>query len=941
VCAQIPTACATYPIPANAPVIGSNVGIAFAIMPAAQLAMQSKRFIVDGHLVFMSTTTLKDKEIMFRPNSSLTIALNNRILTLDNCKLFACDGLWNGIVVDLNSVLKLSNCLIEDANTAVQAKTGAKLDISNTTFNRNYIGIVAKGAVNFRNFTGNNFRSNDATLNATGNYPAVNGIGLARINPKFGYIGIFIEGANVNIIGDNSFHFPLEYGVVANQSVASLQGLKFRRMRKCGVFAESTALTTSTLNSYNCTSGIYALGCSTINSTGNVIEFENSFAEPLPDDRINKGVFMDRVPAQANINIINNTITATHTLTGEGVFEGVTINNTGQNQPYTATIEGNSIQATVRGGKNIAGVLIKGAVPDKSVVKIINNPKVMVEGVFQIGFSGAPPPFTAIRVQAFDPKVANAAFSNITIQNNSIQGSDWGFNEFVRGIFLQGGTTAAPNNPVQIKNNFFPQVFDIIPNTPNVGPLGNDQFNHLTGIGLVDFENALVCTNQIRDCANGIGLQGSTVDVDLSANSLETYKIGLVYVNAGNVKQIRKNNQWISKNAASVFDAEFRPNAAIPVAQQEEFQMHIPQSTSLPSAYPPNIMPQQWFRESGTNILGCGVKAPTMDPYTLPYRQIATGQMSSSVFTNATKWDMQYYLYARLKHDAEMLSDGEIANFATQSASNNIGKFHQSAEYLRMTAIENESIRTEMSNIMAQQVMKNIQLESLWATVNALGENVDSLVYQQAVTLSEEVVALQQAYLSKNDELAAASLPLLNQALSLNEQIVATQDYEEYRKFATDCYIKKMINHEIQFDGSTLNQLSFIAHLCPKVGGKAVYIARGVLPQSYLSDINDESQDCYPDNGTPSQAKQIKTTARGKDITLFPNPNDGRLTLNFPNANVTTILISNMLGMIVQRNEVPNDTYTLDLNVEVAAGLYHCVLQQKDGSVKVLPFIVK
>jgi hypothetical protein len=918
-------------------VIGSNVGIAFAIMPAAQLAMQSKRFIVDGHLVFMSTTTLKDKEIMFRPNSSLTIALNNRILTLDNCKLFACDGLWNGIVVDLNSVLKLSNCLIEDANTAVQAKTGAKLDINNTTFNRNYIGIVAKGAVNFRNFTGNNFRS-DGVLNATGNYPAVNGIGFGQINPKLGYMGIFVEEGNVNIIGDNTFHFPLEYGVLTSKSVVSLQGLKFRRMRWCGVYAENSSLTANGLNCYNCTFGIDAFGCSKVNLSTNTLTFENSLTEPIPDDGTNTGIYMDEIPAQANINIINNNITATHSLTttnGNGFFEGVAIVNTGQNQPYTATIEGNSIQATVPRGTNVTGITIWGAVPDKSVVKIINNPKILVEGVGMISPSFAPLPFAAIRVQAFDPKVANAAFSNITIQNNGIQGFEVGFNEFVRGIFLQGGTTAAPNNPVKITNNFFPTF------APSGTSLGNDQFNHLTGIGLVDFENALVCTNQIRDCANGIGLAGSTVDVDLSANSLETYKIGLVYVNAGNVKQIRKNNQWISKNQASMFDAEYRPNTAISEAILKEFQMHIPQSTSLPSAYPPNVMPQQWFRQSGTNILGCGVKAPTMDPYTLPYRQIATGQMSSAVFTNATKWDMQYYLYARLKHDREMLSDGGIANFAAQSADNNIGKFHQSAEYLRMTAIENESIRTEMSNIMAQQVVKNIQLESLWATVNALGENVDSLVYQQAVTLSEEVVALQQAYLNKNDELAAASLPLLNQALSLNQQIVPMQDYEEYRKFATDCYIKKMINHEIQFDGAILNQLSFIAHLCPKVGGKAVYIARGVLPQSYLSDINDESQDCYPDNGTPSQAKQIKTTAKGKDITLFPNPNEGRLTLNFPNANVTNILISNMLGMIVQRNEVPNDTYTLDLDVAVAAGLYHCVLQQKDGSVKVLPFIVK
>jgi hypothetical protein len=126
------------------------------------------------------------------------------------------------------------------------------------------------------------------------------------------------------------------------------------------------------------------------------------------------------------------------------------------------------------------------------------------------------------------------------------------------------------------------------------------------------------------------------------------------------------------------------------------------------------------------------------------------------------------------------------------------------------------------------------------------------------------------------------------------------------------------------------------------VGGRAVYIARGVLPKSYLVGINDESADCYPDEMPSIQAKQaVSTKEQSQEIGLYPNPNDGSLTLSFPKADVSNILISNMLGMIVHKQSITADSYGLDLGLDLNAGLYHCVLQRNDGTVKTIPFVVK
>lgn len=96
---------------------------------------------------------LTSGEIIFAPNTKLVVE-NNGTLTISNCHLFACQTMWTGIVVKPGGRLIMNNSLqkgplIEDAIIAVDCSNlsaslpgnATILDITNTIFNKNFIGI--------------------------------------------------------------------------------------------------------------------------------------------------------------------------------------------------------------------------------------------------------------------------------------------------------------------------------------------------------------------------------------------------------------------------------------------------------------------------------------------------------------------------------------------------------------------------------------------------------------------------------------------------------------------------------------------------------------------------------------------------------------------------------------------------------------------------------
>jgi hypothetical protein len=73
-------------------------------------------------------------------NSSIIVKGNGNFL-LTNCKIFACNKLWNGITVQQNGKISFSSNELEDAITAITIDRPKYSSIDGSTFNRNYNGV--------------------------------------------------------------------------------------------------------------------------------------------------------------------------------------------------------------------------------------------------------------------------------------------------------------------------------------------------------------------------------------------------------------------------------------------------------------------------------------------------------------------------------------------------------------------------------------------------------------------------------------------------------------------------------------------------------------------------------------------------------------------------------------------------------------------------------
>ncbi len=107
-------------------------------------------FCVPANLTISGAVTITGAEFQLSPGVVITI-LPGASLTINSSHFYACTSMWQGIVVQNGGTLSIQSSMIEDAKVAVDVtgntQTTTVLNIAQSTFNRNYIGI------NINNYT--------------------------------------------------------------------------------------------------------------------------------------------------------------------------------------------------------------------------------------------------------------------------------------------------------------------------------------------------------------------------------------------------------------------------------------------------------------------------------------------------------------------------------------------------------------------------------------------------------------------------------------------------------------------------------------------------------------------------------------------------------------------------------------------------------------------
>ncbi len=160
-------------------------------------------------------------------------------------------------------------------------------------------------------------------------------------------------------------------------------------------------------------------------------------------------------------------------------------------------------------------------------------------------------------------------------------------------------------------------------------------------------------------------------------------------------------------------------------------------------------------------------------------------------------------------------------------------------------------------------------------------------------------------------------------AASVNQTINPELQIEQNYKDLDNIYISLM--NGVSSDSMQLQTLEGIANQCPQQGGLAVYRARVLLNVLY-DDVRYWEDNCASSarTGNPEQTENI--VIANESITLYPNPNDGNMTLsyNLPDEQQGQFVIYDVIGNTVAKTTLENGLHQKQIDLsQLASGIYY------------------
>ncbi|MBV6460532.1 MAG: hypothetical protein HJHJAOHD_00647 [Flavobacteriales bacterium] len=156
---------------------------------------------------------------------------------------------------------------------------------------------------------------------------------------------------------------------------------------------------------------------------------------------------------------------------------------------------------------------------------------------------------------------------------------------------------------------------------------------------------------------------------------------------------------------------------------------------------------------------------------------------------------------------------------------------------------------------------------------------------------------------------------------------------EQWLKDIATMYISSRLLGDT-FTTQQIQQLQYIASLCPYTDGIAVYQARFLLAEfdslDYENncelDINGNGQRLMP---TEDEDKNTTSFTENVSIKVYPNPANNIINIELPTKALTTIEMCNTIGEIVVKKEVNTLLPTIDIE-NLPLGFYTIRIRSGD-----------
>ena len=871
---------------------------------------------ISGKLIIDQDFTINASYLIMMPGSSIVIN-QGKTLTLNNINQQggihgACNQMWRGIQLNRLSRLVMNNCHIRDAQYAVDiSATGSVyLNLVNNFFDRNYVGIRARGK------TGSSSSAAYATVINEGIYGNTITCEGALLSPFSGqtptpgtrsYAGIELLRANLTL-GSNLMTQANTLSYMRNGILADLAS----QVTLYDVTIENL-VAVGTLNNDKLREpaiepdgvGIYLKGNSNLFANG------NNFSD------MRRAVFA----RNSSMVVSGSTI--------DGVLHGIqSINSTGVN-----LISGNEVEFQLLGIDVYTPTICQ-------QIEISGN---ILTGyhVFS-GFAN----FLSVGITLRDIMTVCPTFTP-SITGNEVYISNK-FNGIAAGGIQQNNLLSAnevyytnDDAPVMIGNILIPPVgitagtTDLSKVTNNTVTVSEEAQYDGTAISVGTATNALVCNNTVDWMDLGISFFANCDQSVVRLNNFNNHDDGLFYYDFTMTGQ--QNNQGNAWNESAGATHEFTIQPLIDLSRY--FVENCPNPPSWPPVISPaqsgcSTTPSSWFWDvSGDVSANCNLTNFTDNDFTRNDTNTAVQAYDTTVYGAVFQWEANRQLYKKLrKHAALRTSNAVAAQFWSDYQNTNVQRFDSVEWKLDQVYAVDSATNAFLGWYRTYTNTRKLQLDTLSLDFST----ATTQTQKDAINTEREGLLIEIALA---DSLLADKYNARNTAIQTGLTAVTAQlstispsgTVQTNLKSVLGVWVTLLSTEPGTLTTAQTATLSAIAQQCVFEGGHPVVRARQLL-----KDYNNaEYTFKYGCTGNRAVEPTEQNGLIDAMLVLQPNPANEQVLMVWKGMEATstsTLTVTNPLGATVVQHVIPSaEGRWLMPTASLPAGLYVVRIAAADG----------
>ncbi|MEQ1747034.1 MAG: T9SS type A sorting domain-containing protein, partial [Saprospiraceae bacterium] len=843
-------------------------------------------------------------------------------LTMEYNNIYGCETMWRGITVASSGRLTFRNNIVADAQYALLVTptgpftglTPTQVDIQHNRFERDHIGLYIPGTgggifggnVWQTPFFGNVMECRGKN-NALGDLLPPCDAGLPNYDPKNGYAGAAILGANFDIgaaSGIRNQFINLRNGVIAENVFLDVLRSDFENMigfmdtQQPGFAFSTGAGVAATGGIVDVTECTFDWAGHAVNHHEGLVSFKNSQTDQVRIGLEVRRPFAVVMEDNDQIGFLRHGVLGWDLRKSPWLEKYVFDHNVFQTQDNQEQTSAKGHAMLLSNANN--GILLSSDFSPQITNNIVNLDD-YVRGIFVDGIGGWRIADNSVSINMpQNPPTATYKNYGFLLNRSDIN-------------YVYGNTVSSSVAQAALDDGI--KGFEITMNTDNV-----------------------FCCNTIYGSDVGFNFTGTCMDTELRQTDFADHSLSLVLqdntIIGHQPYQILGTNTTNSNrfHAGSGTAQHWGPDLIVNKSLffvTNNNTPHYPEFVSTPNA--PSI---DWFRTNQADIVHC-LADPACPQVEYPYSArsavssldlaLVSGDFDTLVNAAMLRWELARDLYSRLKAHPEMHGQAAPVDsfYSTAEAGGPIKSFYEAEQLVAAVDEAPEAILSPLQYL--RDSIEAIVAESgqVLEGLESAGTRADSLgIYWQAQAPRDRLIAplsafaeVQIALDSLRQARAAAALPTI-------EALPESDLLQSNLKTVWHTYLAWLASGTVELSESQFEAIDEIAHQCPLTDGRAVLVARG-LYRSVLIENFDDDVLCLPSGGRPAQQREGFASERA--VVIRPNPATNQAHLSFPGktGEAAQVQVFDLAGRLVLQAVAYSGAHDLDLSA-IRPGLYLC-----------------